>query len=239
MKFSTEDEVNKMLSRGERGEGKKGFKGLTLVEVLVAMLVVGIVLGLTTIFLQQNGVVLMPSDTSYSAAQREALSSVEMMSKEIVSAGEVEIIADAAHDIPAGLAEGWNYIVLDSKSVHHLYGGKDETIAGSEYIEAISFDTEVFSDDLSGGGRLLRIYVKASGADANAVDLDFSMAVYAALGVKGKGAAVPSTAGHILRYRLQNGGSFNYNDPGTSSAFGALRNRAAFLNSVINYEIQH
>ncbi|MDR2179657.1 MAG: prepilin-type N-terminal cleavage/methylation domain-containing protein [Synergistaceae bacterium] len=192
--------------RGKKDFGKKGF---TVVEVLMAMLIGSVVVGASTM-LMNYGIGMMNSNMAYTAAQRGALSSVEMMSKGVVAASEVEIISDDAHhDFTAGLEDDWHYIVLDSdlKTVQHVYQKDDvrvaENISGSEYIEGLSFDTEAFPKNLK-GGRLLRVYVKGAYGqkeEMQPVELERSMTVHAALGVLGENASAPGE-GPVLRYRL-------------------------------------
>jgi hypothetical protein len=175
---------------------------------LIALLVSVTVAGSAAMILRY-GVVPMASNMAYSAAQRGAMSPMEMLSKEIAAAGEVEIISDGAHVLAAGLEEDWHYVVLNSgrKEVRHVYreeGNRvEEKISGSG-MEALSFDTEVFPTPLD-GGRLLRVYVKAaygSEDDTKTVELDRSMVVRAARGVTGENGAAPG-AGPVLRYKLR------------------------------------
>jgi prepilin-type N-terminal cleavage/methylation domain-containing protein len=188
------------------GREKNAF---TLVEVVVAMSIVGIVMAALLMLLSQSAG-LVASNTGYTAAQRGVLSSVEFLSKEISSAGEVEIVSDDTHDLAPGLDEEWHYVVLssDRKEVRHVYQREDGSVAydkvpGSEYIETISFDAEPRTEGLDGVRRLLRIFVKAAYGPEDAVKtvgLDRSILVHAAMGVMGLDASAPE-GGHILRYR--------------------------------------
>jgi hypothetical protein len=162
------------------------------------------------------GVRMVTANSAYSAAQRGALSTVEMLSKEIPTASKVEIIPDeSAHNVSEGLANGWHYVALDPgrKEARYVYQVDDarfeDTIPGSEYIEALSFDTEVFPDELNGGGRLLRVSVAAAYGtdDVKRVDLDKTILIHAATGVTGESddetgdfIPPPSGGGRILRY---------------------------------------
>jgi hypothetical protein len=202
-----------LICKKQRGR-KNGF---TIVELITAMLVGTAILGVVVMLLS-TGIRMMTSNVAYSAAQRGALSTVEMLSKEIPAALKVEIITDeSVHNVSAGLADGWHYVTLnpDSKEARHIYQEYDETvdekIPGSEYIEALSFDTEI-KNKPGGGGRLLRVYVDAAyGTDeAKMVDLDKTMLVRAASGVTGDSSAgavappPPSAGGALLRYLPEN-----------------------------------
>jgi hypothetical protein len=181
------------------------------VEILMGVLVSGIVVG-AVVMLLQHGLLLTASNTAYSAAQSGAFSSMELLTKEIASAGEVEIISSDAHVFKTGLEDEWGYIVLspDRKDVRHIYiyqqedgAVVNEGVPGSEYVEALSFDVEArLSED--GGGRLLRVFAKSAyGSEGNVktVDLDRTIFVHAAQGVLGENATKP-VAGPVLRYRL-------------------------------------
>ncbi|MDR1649647.1 MAG: prepilin-type N-terminal cleavage/methylation domain-containing protein, partial [Synergistaceae bacterium] len=85
--------------------------GFTLMELLMAMVIAIIVMG-SAVTLLRHGVLLMASNVAYTAAQRGALSSLELLSDEISTAGEVEIISDDTNHknkIEAALADGWRY----------------------------------------------------------------------------------------------------------------------------------
>jgi type II secretory pathway pseudopilin PulG len=192
-----------------------GRKGFTLVELIIAALVGAAVMS-GVVMVMSLGVRMIAANTANSAAQRGALSTVEMLSKEISAASKVEIISDAAaHNFTAGLADGWHYVERDPnrKEARHIYqeddARLDEKIPGSEYIEALSFDTEVFKAELNGGGRLLRVNVEAAydPDGIQKVELDRTLLVHAVSGVTGESDAdtgdflpPPSDGGHILRY---------------------------------------
>jgi prepilin-type N-terminal cleavage/methylation domain-containing protein len=201
--------VGKMLLSGfKKQSGAKN--GFTLVEIVIAMMIGAVVLG-AVVTLMGFGISMVTANIGYSAAQRGALSTTEMLSKEIVTAREVEIIpddilSDAAEGYLDEIEDGWHYVALSSdlKEARHLYqeDGElvNEKIPGSEYIENMRFDTEEFPANLNGGGRLLRVYVNAAygqGDDVKEVDLNRTMLTHAASGVTG-----PPGGGRTLRYRL-------------------------------------
>ncbi|MDR3355307.1 MAG: prepilin-type N-terminal cleavage/methylation domain-containing protein, partial [Synergistaceae bacterium] len=196
--------------------------GFTLVEIVIAMMIGAVILG-SVITLMGFGISMVTSNIGYSAAQRGALSTTEMLSKEIATANEVEIISGDIFSDPderhvKEIVDGWHYVALDSslKEARHLYqeDGElvNEKIPGSEDIENMRFDTEEFPAHLNGGGRLLRVYVNAAYGGADEIkkaDLGRTMLVHAASGVMGESDAAgdkfpaPPGGGRTLRYRLE------------------------------------
>jgi hypothetical protein len=177
--------------------------------MLMVMLITSIIVGTAAVLLR-FGIAVMLSNMAYLTAWRGALSSVELMSREIPAAERVEIISDDAHDIEAGLEKDWSYVVLSdgSKEVRSIYKKEDgarveEKVPGSEYIEDISFDAKAIQ---GGGGRLLQVHIKAAyGAADNrkTMDLGKTMLVHAADGIRGENGAEAPVSGRILRYMLR------------------------------------
>jgi prepilin-type N-terminal cleavage/methylation domain-containing protein len=209
------------------GREKNAF---TLVEILVALSIVGIVMAVLLMLLGQS-TGLVASNKGYTVAQRAALSSVKLLPDEIAYAGEVEIISDDNHYISDDfLKDKWHYITRNGDNVSHIYWNEDnsrsvdEKIPGAERIVSFTFSPDAISNDTGVDiAKMLRVFAAAdygSGKDLKTVSLDRAILLHAPDGAMvltgteedGEGIYADSLSssiqGELLRYRID-----HYPDP--------------------------
>ncbi len=173
-------------------------RGLTLVELFVAMLIGLTVLGTATVILWQ-GLSITDSNSAYSLALRGAACSFEFLPKAVGYADTVEIM-DAKHIVrdEALRDEGWHYIVLGGDRLREVFwdGERRELpLAGSEYLTSVDFMVATASPDLN--GRLLKVVLHAKKSEGLAsgreIELQRSLMIRASGGLTGE-------RGPVLRY---------------------------------------
>jgi len=137
-------------------------RGLTLVEVVLALALLGFLASATYLFFAAGSGLLIGSATSY-RLQREAALAAEFIVQEVRNASELELLDGP----PAQPEQGYRYLYCDpgARAVARVDEGGGVVRRGAGVIEGLSFRIVRTQD---GGRNLLRFRVAtASGGQAH------------------------------------------------------------------------